>query len=250
MNSAVQRVYHEDGMITALETVSTTGPAVTTRIEAEHYISSMPIGELIFSLSPPAPKYIRQAAERLRYRDFLIVVLIIRDADLFPDNWIYVHSPEVRVGRIQNFRSWSPEMVPDPDTTSIGMEYFCQEGDDLWQMNNDALIALATSELATLGLSEPDKVVDGTIIRQKKAYPVYDADYRESLNMIRGWLAGFSNLQVVGRNGMHRYNNQDHSMMTALLAAENIDGGNHDLWSVNVEQDYHEDIESAGNIGR
>jgi len=199
-------------------------------------------------MHPPAPEAILAAAAQLRYRDFLVVTLILDRPDPFPDNWIYIHSPEVRVGRIQNFRSWSPDLVPDPDRASIGMEYFCNRGDDLWTMQDRDLIELATAELASLGLSRGAKVLDGTVIRQPLAYPVYDSDYRESLDMIRGWLVQFDNLQVVGRNGMHRYNNQDHSMLTAMLAVENIEGATHDLWAVNVDQTYHEDVESAPKL--
>jgi protoporphyrinogen oxidase len=184
----------------------------------------------------------------LRHRDFLIVTLILDHADPFPDNWIYIHSPDVKVGRIQNFRSWSPDMVPYPDRASIGMEYFCNQGDMLWSMTDAALKDLAAAELERLGLARAVDVVDAAVIRQPLAYPVYDGDYRESLDTLRVWLAKFSNLQVVGRNGMHRYNNQDHSMLTAMLAVENIAGESHDLWSVNVDQSYHEDVESAPRL--
>ena len=198
-------------------------------------------------MSPPA---IQAAARKLKYRDFLIVTLILEGRDLFPDNWVYIHSPEVEVGRIQNFRSWSEQMVPDDDRTSIGMEYFCNIDDELWKRDNKELIKQASRELEWLGLAKASAVVDGTVIRQPKAYPVYDGDYREALDMIRGWLAGFSNLQVVGRNGMHRYNNQDHSMLTAMLAVKNVLGASNDLWSVNVEKEYHEDIEAAPDLTR
>jgi protoporphyrinogen oxidase len=141
-------------------------------------------------------------------------------------------------------------MVPEADRASIGMEYFCQEGDELWRSSDEELIRLASQELEHLGLAKVSDVVDGTVIRQDKAYPVYDSDYREALDMIRGWLAGLENLQVVGRNGMHRYNNQDHSMLTAMLAVQNLLGGAHDLWEVNVEREYHEDIEASVDLTR
>jgi protoporphyrinogen oxidase/nucleoside-diphosphate-sugar epimerase len=250
MQSSVTGVFRDETSIRAIQ-VTTKGDAPTCyRFEADHFISSMPISTLIDSMIPPAPPAIRDAAGRLKYRDFLIVTLILKSADLFPDNWIYIHSPAVQVGRIQNFRSWSDAMVPDPSTSSIGMEYFCQEGDDLWNKSNDDLIAQATAELAHLGLKGEAEVVDGTVIRQPKAYPVYDDDYRESLDLIRGWLSNFENIQVVGRNGMHRYNNQDHSMLTAMLSVQNILGGKHDLWSVNVEKEYHEDIEASADVSR
>jgi protoporphyrinogen oxidase len=208
---------------------------------ADQFISSMPITALVENMVPPAPAPVRAAAAMLKYRDFLIVTLIIKKKDLFPDNWIYIHSPEVQVGRIQNFRSWSPEMIPDEDHSSIGMEYFCNEGDVLWEMDNAELLELAEKELRKLNLVGDAEVVDGTVIRQPKAYPVYDHEYADALRTLREWLDMFPNLQAVGRNGMHRYNNQDHSMLTAMLAVKNILGESHDLWSVNVEQEYHEE---------
>ncbi len=251
MNSRVSRIYHAEDKVLALEVFEGHAPVQRRyRLEADHFISSMPLSELVLVMTPPAPAAIRQAAKMLRYRDFLIVVLILDAPDLFPDNWIYIHSPDVKVGRIQNFRSWSEEMIPNAHTCSLGMEFFCQQDDDFWAKSDEDLIAQATRELEFLQLASSSKVIDGHVIRQEKAYPVYDGDYRQSLDMIRGWLAGFENLQVVGRNGMHRYNNQDHSMVTATLAVENILGENHDLWSVNVEQEYHEDVESSANLAR
>ncbi len=251
MNSRVVRVHHDEHSVLSVD-VETTGAekSETYTLKADHFISSMPIPELVHAMDPPAPASILAAADKLKYRDFLIVTLILEGADIFPDNWIYIHSPDVQVGRIQNFRSWSEEMVPDATKSSIGMEYFCQAGDKLWTSDNADLVKQASAELEKLGLAKASTVVDGTVIRQPKAYPVYDGDYREALDMIRGWLANFSNLQMVGRNGMHRYNNQDHSMLTAMLAANNILGGDHDLWSVNVEKEYHEDIEAAPDLSR
>ncbi|WP_420455813.1 NAD(P)/FAD-dependent oxidoreductase [Rubrivirga sp.] len=217
-------------------------------VEAEHVVNSMPITHLVRRLDPPAPPEVLEAARGLSYRDFLIVSLVIDREDLFPDNWIYIHSPEVRVGRIQNFKNWSPEMVPDASKTCLGLEYFCTRGDETWEMDDDALIALATRELAEIGLAPAAAVEDGTVIRQPMAYPVYDGTYKQHLATIQGYLDGFENLQTTGRAGMHRYNNQDHSMLTALLAARNIlgqtagDGSAHDLWDVNVERSYHEDF--------
>ena len=249
MQSEVRRVLRDDTSITGLEVTHGDTGAVDV-LSADYFISSMPITELIAAMDPPAPETIQAAAKRLRYRDFLIVTLILDLPDPFPDNWIYIHSPEVGVGRIQNFRSWSPDMVPDANRSSIGMEYFCAQGDELWTKTTPELIALASKELEHLGLAKATDVVDGTVIRQPLAYPVYDGDYREALDMLRGWLAQFTNLQVVGRNGMHRYNNQDHSMLTAMLAVENIEGAEHDLWAVNVDQSYHEDVESAPRFRR
>ncbi|MGD0202025.1 MAG: FAD-dependent oxidoreductase, partial [Bryobacteraceae bacterium] len=208
---------------------------------AEHFISSMPIRELIERLDPAPPDYLRAAAEDFRYRSFLTVALIVRGKNLFPDNWIYIHDPSVKVGRIQNYKNWSPEMVPDPETTCLGLEYFCFEGDELWRTPDAELIELAKSELARLGLVDPALVADGTVVRAEKAYPIYDSNYRRGLEAVRRFLPSVPNLQLVGRNGMHRYNNQDHSMLTAMLAARNILGARYDLWGVNVDADYHEE---------
>jgi len=209
-------------------------------IPVRSLISSMPLSTLIGSIQPAPPDLIRTAASSLRYRDFLIVCLIIDQERLFPDNWLYIHSPTVRVGRIQNFKNWSAEMVPDPSKTSLGMEYFCNRGDDLWTMADADLIALASRELETLGLARARDVRDGIVIRQLAAYPFYDMDYQQNLAILRGYLAAFGNLQTVGRNGLHRYNNQDHSMLTGLLAARNVAGGHNDLWDVNTERSYQE----------
>lgn len=250
MRAPVVRITHDGKAVRSITTARDGDPTALEEIAVDHVISSMPITELVAAMDPPPPPAIRQAAGKLRYREFLIVTLILNRADPFPDNWIYIHSPEVKVGRIQNFRSWSEAMVPDSDRSSIGMEYFCQEGDELWRSSDEDLISQAARELEHLGLAKADEVVDGTVIRQEKAYPVYDGDYREALDMIRGWLATLSNIQVVGRNGMHRYNNQDHSMLTAMLAVQNLLGGSHDLWSVNVEREYHEDIEASSDLSR
>ncbi len=202
----------------------------------------MPIRELVRALDPAPPAEIREAAERLRYRDFLTVGLVVDRDELFPDNWIYVHSDEVKLGRIQNFKNWSPDMVPDPTKSFLGLEYFVQEDDEIWSASDEDLVALGTRECAKLGLIEADEVVDGTVVRMPKAYPVYDGDYREALELIRAYVDPISNLQLIGRNGQHRYNNQDHSMMTAVYAARNIAGAQYDVWDVNVEAEYHEEV--------
>jgi len=209
--------------------------------EGTHFLSSMPIRELISAMTPAPPQEVREAADRLRYRDFLTVALMMRGPNLFPDNWIYVHSPEVRVGRIQNYGNWSADMLPDPDAVCLGMEYFCFENDSLWNTPDTDLIRLATQELGRLKLVEPGRVMDGTVRRIRKAYPVYDDSCQQALAVIRRFLEGLPNLQLVGRNGMHRYNNQDHSMLTAMLAARNILGSNYDLWRVNTEMEYLEE---------
>ncbi len=180
----------------------------------------------------------------------MVVTLIVKRPDLFPDNWLYIHSPEVRVGRIQNFKNWSADMVPDQTRTSLGMEYFCSRGDDLWEMKDRDLLDLASRELQTLGLAQAAEVEDGCVIRQAKAYPVYDDSYRKHLDVIRSYLAGFDNLQTIGRNGMHRYNNQDHSVLCGLYAARNLLGAEHDLWNVNTERSYYEEQQLAGRKAR
>jgi protoporphyrinogen oxidase len=207
----------------------------------EAVISSLPLREVVTMAHPKPAQKVLDAAQGLRYRDFLTVALVVDGEDLFPDNWIYIHEPDVRVGRIQNYRSWSPWMVPDPDKACVGLEYFCFAGDDLWSMDDDQLVALASDELERLGLADKSKVERGFAIRVPKAYPIYDADYAQRVAVIREWLDGIENLQQVGRNGLHRYNNSDHSMLTAMRAVDNlIEGAEHDIWAVNAESVYHE----------
>ncbi len=204
----------------------------------------MPVRELVESLSPAAPEEVLRAARSLKYRDFLTVALIVDQPETFPDNWIYIHDPSVQLGRIQNFKNWSPFMVPDARLTCLGLEYFCTEGDALWAQSDTALIELGREELAKIGLVAKDRVTDGCVVRMKKAYPVYDDRYAEHVAVIRRFLeAETPNLQLIGRNGMHKYNNQDHAMMTGLLAARNILGGHFDVWKVNSDAEYHEEGE-------
>ena len=210
-------------------------------LPVDHFISSLPLTQLIRTLSPPPPAEVLEAAKCLKYRDFIVVALIVDRPHLFPDNWIYVHAREARVGRIQNYKNWSPDMVPDPAKTCLGMEYFCTRGDDLWQMEDAALLKLAGWEIEQLGLAHEADVEDGCVIRQPAAYPVYDGEYRRHLDVIRDYLVGFENLQTIGRNGMHRYNNQDHSMLCGLYAARNLMGASHDIWDVNTERSYYEE---------
>jgi protoporphyrinogen oxidase len=209
-------------------------------VAGSDFIASMPLSELVLGLDPPAPAEVQAAARALRHRDFITVALMIRKPDLFPDNWVYIHTPEVHVARIQNFRNWSAAMVPDAGTSCLGLEYFCNEGDWLWQLPDPELIALARRETVQLGFASEEEIFDAAVVRQRKAYPVYDPAYRGHLERLRDYLRQFENLQMVGRNGLHKYNNQDHAMLTALLAARNILGGNHDVWAVNTEEDYHE----------
>jgi len=212
-------------------------------LEAEHVISSAPMRELVRGIRPAVSEKAKQAADSLKYRDFLTVMLILKNRDAFDDNWIYIHDPSVKVGRIQNFRSWSPEMVPDADKACYGLEYFCFEHDGLWSSSDEELIALAKKELIQIGLAKQGDVLDGCVVRQKKAYPVYDDDYATHVETVRQELdANYPNLHLVGRNGMHKYNNQDHAMMTAMLCVENIlaDSKLYDLWEVNQDAEYHE----------
>jgi protoporphyrinogen oxidase len=209
----------------------------------EQLISSMPIRELVSQLEPRLPEAVLGAARALRYRDFLTVGLIVRDRGRFSDNWIYIHDPGVKVGRVQNYKSWSPEMVPDPSYSCYGLEYFCFEGDGLWTMPDPELIELAKTEIGKIGLAAVTDVVDGCVIRQPKAYPVYDDTYQERVNTIRQALEqNYPTVHLVGRNGMHKYNNQDHAMMTAMLTARNILAGErkYDVWAVNQDAEYHE----------
>jgi protoporphyrinogen oxidase len=208
--------------------------------EGSHFLSSIPLQELMLSLDPPPPKEVQAAARSLRYRDFLTVCLIVNRADVFPDTWIYIHDPSVKVGRVQNYKNWSMAMVPDPALTSLGMEYFCFEGDNLWNSTDYDLAQLAIREAVQIGLVQASEVKDAFVVRMPKAYPIYDQHYQDHLKVIKDWVFLFANLQPVGRNGMHQYNNQDHSMMTAMLAVKNIQGGEYDCWKVNSEAEYHE----------
>jgi protoporphyrinogen oxidase len=226
--------------------VSASGPDGDVIINAAHVISSAPMRELASRIHP-MPATLGEALD-LKYRDFLTVALMIKSPDLFPDNWIYIHDSKVKVGRVQNFRSWSPEMVPDSDIACVGLEYFCFEGDGLWSSSDDDLVELAKREMAILGLCRPEDVVGGAVVRQEKAYPVYDEHYTQNVAAMRGELeATYPTLHLVGRNGMHRYNNQDHAMMTAMLTVRNIEAGErvYDIWGVNEDAEYHE----AGDEG-
>jgi protoporphyrinogen oxidase len=235
LNAPVTRLRLEGGLV--VEVVA--GGETYTPSQV---ISSLPLRTTVGIADPEPPRHVRDAARGLRYRDFLTVALVIEGEEMFPDNWIYIHDPTVRVGRIQNFRSWSPWMVPNDTDASIGMEYFCFEGDEVWSMADEELVALATREIQELGLARADRVKMGFVVRVHKAYPMYDAQYGERVAAIRGWLDGIPNLIQVGRNGLHRYNNSDHSMLTAMRAVENIlRGTSHDIWAVNAESVYHEE---------
>jgi len=215
-------------------------------------ISSAPIRDLIPHISPALPDVALHAAHQLNYRDFITVVLMMKDTGAFADNWIYIHDPSVKVGRIQNFKSWSPYMVPDDNMACYGLEYFCFEGDGMWNSSDESLIELAKKELAQIGLGSADLVTDGCVVRQPKAYPVYDNDYKKHIDVVRNGLQQYEGLYLIGRNGMHKYNNQDHSMMTAMLAAKNIIAGEmlYDLWKVNQDAEYHEAGDRGDEGGR
>ena len=217
--------------------------------EAEHVISSAPLREVVEFVDPqPAPE-VAAAAKALKYRDFLAVGIVVKDRGTCTDQWVYIHDPGVKVGRIENFKYWSPEMVPDQDNAFYCMEYFCFEGDGLWTSSDAALVERAKSELVQIGLAAAADVIDGFVIRQKKAYPVYDEGYAEKVKLVRDFVeAECPGLHLTGRNGMHKYNNQDHAMMTAMLAVENIVAGEnrYDVWKVNQDGEYYEKGEGAG----
>jgi protoporphyrinogen oxidase len=234
----VERIRHRRGRVQCLYGRTSTGEAV--EFGGDHVISTMPLRDLIHALDPAPPDDVIQAAMHLRYRDYLTVVLIVQREAVFPDNWIYIHSPAVKMGRIQNYKNWSPDMVPDRTRTSLGLEYFLWHQDAEWGWPQDWLINLGIRECAQIGLIDPSEVEDGTVVRMPKAYPVYDRQYHESIAMVRQYLERFTNLQTIGRNGLHRYNNQDHSMLTGVYAARNTVGDKYDVWAVNTEKEYHE----------
>jgi protoporphyrinogen oxidase len=215
-------------------------PAGQRCFEAEHFLSTAPLRSLVQAADGAAPAPVQAAAQGLGYRDFIVVALILDRAPLFPDNWLYIHSPHVRVGRVQNFNNWSPALVPEPGKTCLGLEYFCSREEQLWAMDDAALVGLATEELAKLGLARGANVLDASVVRVPDAYPVYDSTYRAHLEVLRRWLDPIVNLHTVGRNGLHKYNNQDHSMYAAMLTVANLQGEAHDVWKVNSDFEYHE----------
>jgi protoporphyrinogen oxidase len=238
MNHRVCGIDIKDGRVVGVRAESTAGEQY---FPADHVISTTAVRSLVRALSPQPPAAVIAAANGLRYRDFVTVALILGRENMFPDNWIYIHSPGVQVGRIQNFNNWSQAMVPMPGKTCLGLEYFCFKGDGLWESSDADLIAQAIRELEVLGIARASDFEDGAVIRMPKAYPIYDAMYREHLDHIRDFIDPIPNLHTVGRNGMHKYNNQDHSMLTAMMALWNMAGANHDLWAVNTDFEYHEE---------
>lgn len=245
MQTEVRTVRHEGGRATEVVAVNADGNEIVA--PADEVISSMPISHLLEAMDPPPPAEVLAAAADLRYRDYLIVALVLPDELVtFDDNWLYIHDPQVRTMRIQNFGSWSPYMVK-PGYNTLGLEYTVWEGDDEWNADDDFLIERAKKELEQLGLARAGQIEDGFVVRQAKAYPIYDDRYRANVDILREWLGReVANVHPVGRNGMFRYNNQDHSMFTAMLTVENImEGTHHDVWEVNVEEEYHEEQISA-----
>lgn len=238
LNTEVVRICRSDNRI---DGVVIRENGVEKEIRGNMFVSSMPVPELINRLDPPPPPDVAVAANDLKHRDFLTVCLILNEDNLFPDNWIYVHEPGVKVARIQNYKNWSEAMVPDQSRTSLGMEYFCNKGDELWSTTDADLIGLASREIEAIGLARADQVIDGCVYRVPNAYPVYDSTYESSLVTVRRFCDRLENLRTAGRNGLHRYNNMDHAMLTGMLATRMLVlGEQHDLWSINAEQEYHE----------
>jgi protoporphyrinogen oxidase len=247
MGRKVEEIHHDGERVFQVQTRNALGEVETW--PAEEFILSMPLRETVLGLRPRLSAAVDAAARGLRYRDFLIVALMVEGERLFPDNWIYVHDPEVRVGRVQNFNNWSPDMVAQPGGTCLGLEYFCNTDEPLWNAPDSELVAVAKSEAGRLGLIDPGRVVDGCVVRMEKAYPVYDVTYQAHVATIRAALSTLKNLQTVGRNGMHKYNNQDHAMLTGMLAARNLKGIPSDPWRVNTDAEYLE-AGQADKVGR
>src|SRR5439155_12079475 len=238
LSTAVVGARRDENRITSITVRDRDG--ASEELRDSHVFSSMPLRTLLQGMTPPAPAEVLEAANGLKYRDFLTIVLVIDQPDLFPDNWIYIHEPQVRMGRIQNFKNWSPYMVPDQNTTCLGLEYFVNQGDELWSSQDQKLVELGWDELNKIGLAR-GKLIKGYVVRMPKAYPVYDTGYQQRLEKIRAWLGTIENLYCIGRNGQHRYNNQDHSMATALIAARNVSlDQDRDPWAVNEDAEYHE----------
>ncbi|HWA87478.1 MAG TPA: NAD(P)/FAD-dependent oxidoreductase [Opitutus sp.] len=239
LGAEVETLAVSDGRVRAV--TFRTADGGVHEIACDEVIASSPLSDTVRALGDAMPESARRAAERLHYRDFALVALVVRGERLFADNWLYVHDPNVRVGRIQNFNNWSAALNEAPGTTCLGFEYFCAKGDALWSMDDDALIRLAATEMERLGLAQTDSLIDGAVVRVEKTYPVYDEHYRTAVDEIRSALVRIPNLQPVGRNGMHKYNNQDHSMLTGMMAARRLDGGRHDPWRVNSDAEYLEE---------
>lgn len=240
-NAEPTQIEHEGGEITGVKFCAN---KQEQSLDCHAVFSTAPLKEMMQLFSPSVSEEARTAANSLHYRDFMTVALIIDKPHMFEDNWIYVHDPHVQVGRIQNFKNWSPELVPDQTKTCLGLEYFLFDTDKMWGMPDHELVNMAAQELVRIGLAKRREIIDGCVVRMPKAYPTYDPDYERAMPIIREALSGFKNFYPIGRNGMHKYNNQDHAMYTAKLSVENLcEGAAHDIWSVNVERVYHEQAE-------
>jgi protoporphyrinogen oxidase len=243
LNARVTAVSHDGHTVRGVEIEDADGGRLFQ--PASNVVSTMPLTHLVRSLGRSAPAAVQQATRHLKYRDFITVAVVVDRAELFPDNWIYIHDPSVKVGRIQNFKNWSADMVPDRSKTCLGLEYFCSASDDIASLSNTQLVELATSELEAIGLVERQWIVDATVVRVPEAYPVYDEDYEQALRTIREYVSGFANLQTIGRNGTHTYNNQDHSMVMGMLAVRNLFGDQHDVWTIDHPDEYLEELHEA-----
>jgi protoporphyrinogen oxidase len=245
LNHRCVSIRHDGGRVESI-VMQTNGSE--QEIAVDSVLSTIALRDLVFALDPAPPEEVLDAARKLRYRDFCVVALMTTQEEPFPDNWIYIHDPGTKAGRVQNFGAWSEGMVPE-GRSCLGAEYFCFQGDEIWQLSNEEAVELATQELARIGLIDPDKVIDGVKVLVPKAYPMYDARYEEAVPVIRAYLEGLTNFQTCGRNGLHRYNNQDHSMWTAIMAILNlVDGASYDVWSVNTEAAYHEEGEAIESV--
>lgn len=241
LESRVSSVNHENFIIKSVDYIDESGN--NHNISGENFISSIPVTELVKAMNPKPGKEVLEAAEKLSYRSIVTVDIVIKQKNLFPDNWIYIHSPEVKLGRIQNFKNWSSKMVPDENKTSLGLEYFCNEGDEFWDMPDQEIFNLAASEVEKIKICNASDIIDYTVIRVPKAYPVYSLGYREYIGVLEEYFRKFSNLQLIGRYGLFKYNNMDHSILTGIYAASNIIEGKmqYDTWNVNVDQEYQEE---------
>lgn len=238
LDHRVKKIHHQQQRITGVD-ISSQGKTLTT--DGTDFISTMPLPELVQNLSPKPPATVLHAAQSLRFRALLTVNFLIDHPQKLPDTWVYIHDSSVQVGRVQFFANWSPYMVPNPQQSSLGMEYFCWEDDPIWTMDDSQLIAMAKEEVAVLGLAESNRIFDGFVVRMPKSYPVYDDQYARHVKVLREYLAQFNNLQLCGRYGLFKYNNMDHSILTAMQTVENIFGATHDVWEVNADDDYHEE---------
>ena len=246
LRSRVKAIHHDGARVISIRCVMDNG--VERVLKPDELVSSIPLKHLVSLLDPKPPKEVSEAAAQLEYRAFIIVVLMFKQEYLFPDQWIYIHEPDVAVGRIQNFKNWSAAMVPDTSMTSLGMEYFCSKNDFLWGMSDADLVALASSEIERLGIAGSQTIVGHHIVRQQKAYPVYDRKFKRNVEIIKQYTNTIENLQSIGRNGTHRYNNMDHSMLTGIVAARNISGESIDIWSLGSDEEYLEGNDCSGSL--